>query len=67
MLNWELTDKQIYQLLKHPYQVDKSIVEDITSAYLEFVEELFTYLNESKDNKNAIRVNNNPKVVHYNN
>ncbi|MDR1624559.1 MAG: hypothetical protein LBS04_06270 [Tannerellaceae bacterium] len=51
MPNWELTDKRIYQLLKHPYQIDKSIVEDMTSAYLEFVEELFTYLNEGKDNK----------------
>lgn len=55
MPNWELTDKRIYQLLKHPYQVDKSIVENMTSAYLEFVEELFTYLNEGKDNKNIIR------------
>jgi hypothetical protein len=49
MSNWAVTDKRIYQLLKHPYQVDKSIVEDMTSAYLEFVEELFTYLNERKD------------------
>jgi hypothetical protein len=55
MPNWELTDKRIYQLLKHPYQVDKSIVEDMTSAYLEFVEELFVYLNEGKDNKKIIR------------
>lgn len=55
MPNWELTDKRIYQLLKHPYQFDKSVVEDMTSAYLEFVEELFTYLNEGKDNKNIIR------------
>jgi hypothetical protein len=55
MSAWELTDKRIYQLLKHPYQIDKSIVEEITSAYLEFVEELFAYLNEGKDNKNIIR------------
>ncbi len=55
MQNWELTDKRIYQLLKHPYQVDKSIVENMTSAYLEFVEELLTYLNEGKDNKKIIR------------
>lgn len=55
MPNWELTDKRIYQLLKHPYQVDKSIVEDMTSAYLEFVEELFEYLNDVKDNKKVIR------------
>ena len=55
MPNWELTDKRIYQLLKHPYQIDKSIVENMTSAYLEFVEELFAYLNEGKDNKNIIR------------
>ena len=47
MPNWEVTDKRIYQLLKHPYQLDKSVVEDMTFAYLEFVEELFTYLNPS--------------------
>lgn len=55
MPNWKVTDKRIYQLLKHPYQVDKSIVEDMTSAYLEFVEELLTYLNEGRDNKKIIR------------
>lgn len=55
MLEWEVTDKRIYQFLKHPYQVDKSVVEEMTSAYLEFVEELFTYLNEGKDNKTIIR------------
>lgn len=55
MQNWELTEKRIYQLLKHPYQIDKSIVENMTSAYLEFVEELFTYLNEGRDNKSIIR------------
>ena len=55
MPNWELTDKRIYQLLKHPYQVDKSVVEEMTSAYLDFVEELLVYLNESKDNKQIIR------------
>lgn len=55
MQNWEITDKRIYQLLKHPYQVDKTIVEDMTSAYLEFVEELFEYLNDLKDNKILIR------------
>lgn len=55
MSNWEVTDKRIYQLLKHPYQTDKSIVEEMTSAYLEFVEELFSYLNEGKDNKIIIR------------
>lgn len=55
MPNWEVTDKRIYHLLKHPYQVDKSVVEEMTSAYLEFVEELFTYLNEGKDNKVIIR------------
>ncbi|HBG41679.1 MAG TPA: hypothetical protein DDW85_09740 [Porphyromonadaceae bacterium] len=37
MSNWKVTDKRIYQLLKHPYQVDKSVVEEMTSAYLEFV------------------------------
>lgn len=55
MQHWEITDKRIYQLLKHPYQVDKTIVEDMTSAYLEFVEELFEYLNDLKDNKILIR------------
>lgn len=55
MPNWELTDKRIYQLLKHPYQFDKDTVEEMTSAYLDFVEELFVYLNEGKDNKKIIR------------
>lgn len=55
MQHWEITDKRIYQLLKHPYQIDKTIVEDMTSAYLEFVEELFEYLNDLKDNKILIR------------
>lgn len=55
MSNWTLTDKRIYQLLKHPYQVDKSVVEEMTSAYLEFVEDLFDYLNEESDNKVRIR------------
>lgn len=55
MVNWDITDKRIYQLLKHPYQLDKSAVEDMTSAYMEFVEELLTYLNENTDNKMIIR------------
>lgn len=55
MPNWEVTDKRIYQLLKHPYQLDKSAIEDMTSAYLEFVGELLAYLNEGKDNKMIIR------------
>ena len=55
MLEWEVTDKRIYQLLKHPYQLDKSVVGDMASAYMEFVEELLTYLNESKDYKMIIR------------
>lgn len=62
MLHWELTDKRIYQLLKHPYQVDKSVVEDMTSAYLDFVEELFVYLNEDKDNKHIIRKLNTAQI-----
>ena len=62
MPNWDVTDKRIYQLLKHPYQVDKSIVENMTSAYLEFVEELLTYLNEGKDNKNIIRKLNTAQI-----
>lgn len=63
MSHWELTDKRIYQLLKHPYQVDKSIVEDMTSAYLEFVEELFVYLNDGKDNKKIIRKLNTTHIL----
>ena len=62
MQNWELTDKRIYQLLKHPYQVDKSIVEDMTSAYLDFVEDLFVFLNEGKDNKEIIRKLNTANI-----
>ena len=62
MSNWELTDKRIYQLLKHPYQVDKSIVEDMTSAYLDFVEDLFVFLNEGKDNKEIIRKLNTANI-----
>ncbi|WP_280746994.1 RteC domain-containing protein [Parabacteroides sp. PF5-9] len=58
----ELTDKRIYQLLKHPYQIDKSIVEEMTSAYLDFVEELFVYLNEGKDNKIIIRKLNTAQI-----
>ena len=38
--------KQIYKLLKHPCQKEKSVIEEITSAYLEFVEDLFDYLNK---------------------
>lgn len=53
--DWELKDKRIFQLLKHPYQIDKAVVENMTSAYLEFVEELFEYLNDVKDNKKLIR------------
>ena len=55
MPNWEVTDKRIYQLLKHPYQLDKSAIEDMTSAYLGFVGELLAYLNVGKDNKMIIR------------
>lgn len=55
MPTWEITDKRIYQLLKHPYQIDKSVVEEMTTAYLDFVEELFAYLNEGRDNKTIIR------------
>ncbi|MCD7901681.1 MAG: RteC domain-containing protein [Bacteroides sp.] len=62
MLSWEVTDKRIYQLLKHPYQVDKSVVEEMTSAYLEFVEELLTYLNGVKDNKDIIRKLNSAHI-----
>lgn len=55
MSNWDLTEKRIYKLLRHPYQLDKSVVEDMASAYLEFVEDLFGYLNKITDNKIRIR------------
>jgi len=55
MPNWELTEKSIYRLLKHPHYEDKSIVEDITTAYQEFVEELFHFLNKEENNKVLIR------------
>lgn len=55
MPQWELTDKRIYKLLKHPYQDDKSLADDITVAYQEFVEELFHFLNSEEDNKKLIR------------
>jgi hypothetical protein len=55
MSDWDLTEKRIYKLLRHPYQLDKSVVEDMASAYLEFVEELFDYLNRISDNKIRIR------------
>lgn len=62
MPNWKLTNKRIYQLLKHPYQVDKSIIGDMTSAYLEFVEGLFVYLNDGADNKTIIRTLNTTQI-----
>ena len=62
MPNWKLTNKRIYQLLKHPYQVDKSIIGDMTSAYLEFVEGLFVYLNDGADNKTIIRTLNTIQI-----
>ena len=55
MPKWDLTEKQIYKLLKHPCQKEKSVIEEITSAYLEFVEDLFDYLNKEHDNKIRIR------------
>ena len=55
MANWNLAEKQIYKLLKHSFQKEKSDIEAITAAYLEFVEELFDYLNKENDNKTRIR------------
>lgn len=55
MTEWEITNKRIYKILRHPYQIDKSVVDDMASAYLEFVEELFQYINDVKDNKELIR------------
>lgn len=34
MPDWELTEQRIYQLLKHPYQIDKSVVENNPLAEL---------------------------------
>ena len=62
MSNWKTTDNRIYQLLKHPYQIDKSIVEEMSSAYVDFVENLFDYLNNEKDNKDLIRDLNDIQV-----
>lgn len=62
MPNWEVTEKRIYQLLKHPYQIDKEIVEEMTSAYMDFLEELFVYLNDGKDNKKIIRKLNSTHI-----
>lgn len=55
MINFEITEKRIYQLLKHPYQTDESIADDLHSAYNEFVEELFSYLNKEADKRKVIR------------
>ncbi|MDR1203824.1 MAG: hypothetical protein LBL58_19615, partial [Tannerellaceae bacterium] len=55
MSNWELTDQPIYQLLKHPYHVEESKVEEMTTAYLDFVESLFSYINKENDKKDLIR------------
>lgn len=55
MPNWVLTEKSIYKLLKHPYQVDMSIATELDTAYEEFVVDLFSYLNKEDDNKEAIR------------
>ena len=55
MAQWELTEKVIYKLLKHPYQDDKSLADKMTIAYQEFVEELFHFLNKENDNKLLIR------------
>ena len=30
MSDWDLTEKRIYKLLRHPYQLDKSVVVFIT-------------------------------------
>jgi hypothetical protein len=53
--NFTLTDTRIYQLLKHPTHIKKSVMENMTSAYLEFVQELLNYINKEKDNKELIR------------
>jgi hypothetical protein len=55
MSNWELTEKRIYRLLKHPRLDEKAIADDITMAYQEFVEELFHFLNKEENNKILIR------------
>jgi len=55
MPNWELTNKRIYQLLKYPQQENQSFADELHSAYDEFVEDLFNYLNKETDKKQAIR------------
>lgn len=62
MEEWQLTDTHIYKLLKHPRQVDTSLVEEMSSAYLDFVERLFDYLNKEKNNKEVIRKLNSIQV-----
>lgn len=41
--------------MRHPLQIDKVLVEDMTCAYMEFVEGLFDYLNNETNNKVRIR------------
>jgi hypothetical protein len=55
MSDWELTDQRIYQLLKHPHHVEESKMEEMTIAYLDFVEGLFSYINKEDDKKELIR------------
>lgn len=55
MPDWKLSEKRIYKLLKHPFQIEKTVIEEMTSAYLEFVEELLEFLNTANDNKLRIR------------
>ena len=55
MNKWNLTNKRLYQQLNHPRTVEKNIVEDMTSAYMEFVGDLFDYINKEKDMKELMR------------
>lgn len=55
MSNFEITEKRIYQLLKHPFQADKPVADDLHSAYDEFIEDLFGYLNNEHDKRKVIR------------
>ena len=56
MKAWEISNERIYQLLKHKPQGDKSLVFDLESAYADFVENLFDFLNKADDKKQAIRI-----------
>ena len=44
MSDWDLTEKRIYKLLRHPYQLDKSVVEDMCKYFIHLSFMHFAYL-----------------------